>query len=658
MAQKPASNLGGGIAVLMGILVVGGLAATPFYLAPFNSETRQLDAALDENITRLRRIVLNVDEHLGALTDLSMSLGDAAHADKEAVDRLVKANSEIIPPSMLSDLKRSAQHLQEIDRADDQRGTKSDSGERIPAGRPDIKSSVYKMQNVLLTANTNLLQQADKVLRDLRGAGTDTLRSDQHLGANRIRAILYTLQGRLERGRMTLEHRRAARYLRHAESLVDTVIQCRRDAEIAEAMRPGKSLDDLQREIAQTDAVIAARENDLAQLTKAISALQERIKTRETTARRALSRITELDGSGEAIHDEAGEYHTLTIQAREAEAEATALRDGILTGATRLDDDALDLLTAPYQGGQRVSGLRDLLHNQDLTRTALTHLQKIRVRLVERKAELSTLDREMQDQARSARRDADRQSAKITELLDEAKARTIAASKASKAAIQHLGLAEKAAKSALRTATTRIRAHFDEVQAYPPAATTRIREARSASSDATGSEAERLKMITNDGDMEASIHVLIAEASYQVALMAAETIDALRDGFETGSYISERTGRDSAGWPEQAVDQLRTMAVDKLAVAMKEYEDARRLISKTQASSSHGKILGRNYVWQVQVAQASVHMLHSALLDDADAAHMEKVAAYNLLTEAAEGREQSPLLSHAIDTILYLQQNP
>lgn len=640
MAQKPASNLGGGIAVLMGILVVGGLAATPFYLAPFNSETRQLDAALDENITRLRRIVLNVDEHLGALTDLSMSLGDAAHADKEAVDRLVKANSEIIPPSMLSDLKRSAQHLQEIDRADDQRGTKSDSGERIPAGRPDIKSSVYKMQNVLLTANTNLLQQADKVLRDLRGAGTDTLRSDQHLGANRIRAILYTLQGRLERGRMTLEHRRAARYLRHAESLVDTVIQCRRDAEIAEAMRPGKSLDDLQREIAQTDAVIAARENDLAQLTKAISALQERIKTRETTARRALSRITELDGSGEAIHDEAGEYHTLTIQAREAEAEATALRDGILTGATRLDDDALDLLTAPYQGGQRVSGLRDLLHNQDLTRTALTHLQKIRVRLVERKAELSTLDREMQDQARSARRDADRQSAKITELLDEAKARTIAASKASKAAIQHLGLAEKAAKSALRTATTR------------------IREARSASSDATGSEAERLKMITNDGDMEASIHVLIAEASYQVALMAAETIDALRDGFETGSYISERTGRDSAGWPEQAVDQLRTMAVDKLAVAMKEYEDARRLISKTQASSSHGKILGRNYVWQVQVAQASVHMLHSALLDDADAAHMEKVAAYNLLTEAAEGREQSPLLSHAIDAILYLQQNP
>jgi len=640
VAQKPSSNLGGGIAVLMGILVIGGLAATPFYLAPFNTETRQLDAALDENITHLRRIVLNVDEHLGAMADLSMSLGDAAHADKEAVDRLVKANPEIIPSSMLSDLKRSAQRLQEIDRADDLRGTKSESGGRIPAGHPDIKSSIYKMQNVLLAVNTNLLQQADKVLRDLRGAGTDTLRADQHLGANRIRAILYTLQGRLERGRVMLEHRRAARFLRYAESLVDTVAQCRRDAEVAEAMRPEKSLDDLQREIAQTDAAIAARENDLAKLSKAISALQDRIKTLETTARRATSRIAVLDGSGDAIYDETGEYHTLTIQARDAEANAVALRNGILKGATRLDDDAVDLLTAPYQGGQREPGLRDLTHNHDLTRTALAKHQEIRERLLERKAELSTLDREMVDQARSARRDADRQSAKITELLDKAKARTIAASQASGAAIQHLGLAEKAAKSALRTATTR------------------IREARSASADATGSDAERLKMITNDGDMEASIHVLIAEASYQVALIATETIEALRDGFETESYIAERTGRDSAGWPEQAVDQLRTMAVDKLAVAMKEYEDARRLISKTQAASSHGKILGRNYVWQVQVAQAAVHMLHSAVLDDADAAHMEKVAAYNLFTEAAEGREQSPLLSHTIDTILYLQQNP
>ncbi len=79
------------------------------------------------------------------------------------------------------------------------------------------------------------------------------------------------------------------------------------------------------------------------------------------------------------------------------------------------------------------------------------------------------------------------------------------------------------------------------------------------------------------------------------------------------------------------------------------------MLKTSRATLPGESVAGEQYVWQVQLGQASVHLLRSELAVDLDAVRSGRKEAYELLTEALRGREQSPLLVSAADALLYLQ---
>ncbi len=98
--------------------------------------------------------------------------------------------------------------------------------------------------------------------------------------------------------------------------------------------------------------------------------------------------------------------------------------------------------------------------------------------------------------------------------------------------------------------------------------------------------------------------------------------------------------------------------MNQVAEAIKAYEKAAVLIGKTSAKFTDTTVTGKNYVWQVQVAQAAANLMQATLsADKPEESTAAREKAYKLLTDAAQkGREQSPLLAPALDAIDYLQK--
>ncbi|MFH1416971.1 MAG: hypothetical protein ABII12_01605 [Planctomycetota bacterium] len=110
------------------------------------------------------------------------------------------------------------------------------------------------------------------------------------------------------------------------------------------------------------------------------------------------------------------------------------------------------------------------------------------------------------------------------------------------------------------------------------------------------------------------------------------------------------------------IQQLRQEADEKLVgtganSAAKHYEAAIQLLKGSSVRTDSGTISGSNYLWQVQMSEAAVYLLRSTISPGVDGRpdRDSQNRAYDLLKEAAEGREESPLLAPAVDTLLYLQ---
>ncbi|MFQ5429531.1 MAG: hypothetical protein ACE5E1_04395, partial [Phycisphaerae bacterium] len=332
-------------------------------------------------------------------------------------------------------------------------------------------------------------------------------------------------------------------------------------------------------------------------------------------------------------------YLELSETARKAEAEAEALRNGTLAGATLAEAEAEDLLTAPYVDGQPAPGVRDLKVRLEQVKTQLAGYETARTTLLERKAHYEALAEQFGEAARKTGAGAEDLSTRIAKLMEQCTAQLPRAEKAADAALKSFSKAGQFAQAAIR------------------AAAQRTREARSAAATAVGIEAERLRMITDDGDTEASVQELAAEAAYQAALTRAIQMHALQRRYGTERFVASLADRSEPESIEDRVEAYRKEAIERLASARKALEAAERLIAKSRARTDHGTVQGKDYVWQVKVGQAAVHLLEAALLDDTDAVFAKKDAAYRLLTEAAQGRERSPLLTPAIETLQYLQDS-
>ena len=639
MAKNAAGSMKGIAATLFGVIIVVGLGATPFYLSLLSSPQTQLDGSLEGPVETLRRVVLALDSNVSALSDVYASLGEAGRVDDAAAKAfLAQTDKQIDNQLKMPELNKSLQLLRNAEQVDLRLGTLFPGAPKSVGGRPDVRAAGAQMRNKYLAARDRLMQTAQTAIRELRSAGTDSLSAGNHLGANRLQAILHFATARIERNRAEFEYWQASQARREAKSLVQAAARLRRDQERLMARRPTAILDALQGQIAATESQMSQATGIIAQLATFIATQEARIAELEGTAAEAWRELTALETSGKPIHDENSTFLTLSNAARDAEAESLALRNGTLAGAEPKMGDFEDLLSATYEGGQQRAGVRDLKPRLEQLKDQITALEKSKAALLEQKEYYSGLSAELEEKAQASTMAAEKQWSAISTRLSEA--------------TEHVSSAEQAATEALQS--------FDKATKFAKTAATAaakvVREARSASSDAKGPEADRLKMITGDGDTEASMQCLMADIAYYIALTRARQMEALEATHQTDRFIATMLDREAPAPIDSELDELRREAVNQLATANKAYDSATKLIEKTRAKFDRRSIQGKDFVWQVQVGQAAVHMLQATLLADPDEAYAQKAAAYDLLTAAAQDREQSPLLTPALDTLVYLQR--
>jgi len=310
-----------------------------------------------------------------------------------------------------------------------------------------------------------------------------------------------------------------------------------------------------------------------------------------------------------------------------------ALRNGTLVDATVIPDDLGDMLATTYEGGTPRRGLRDISIRIAGYAPAMEAIEQSRAALSAQKTRLIRRSSELTAKAAKTREEAQSQIAEAASILDATRSLLDASNEASETAIAAFGKAERFAKAAAL------------------AATTWAGKASRAPAEAKGSEAERLRMITSDGDMQASMQCLTGRAAYETALTLARQLDTARVVSDSAEAIVTVTGSDVSLDASGDLDDYRNRAIDRLEVAALSYTAAGRSIAKTSA----GSIQGKHYAWQAQVGEAAVHLLHGAVVSDEDVARIHRTSAYDLLTEAAKDREQSPLLQPAIQTLLFLQ---
>ena len=639
MAKTAAVNGKGIVAVLFGVIIVGGLGATPFYLPLLNSPQVQLDSSLEDPVETLRRVVLAMDSNVSALSDVYASPGEAGPVDKAAIKAFIALGDRQIDTQLnMAELNKSLQLVRRAENEDRERGTQIPGAAKSVGGRPDVRGAPEQMRTWYLAENDKLMQKAQAAIRELRSASVDSLSSGNHLGANRMQAILHFADGRISRNRAEFEYWQASQDGAVAKSLAQAAARLHREEERLLARRPAAVVDALTGQIAETEGQISKITDIIGQLASFIEAQEARMAELERTATDARQKLAALEASGEPIHGEKATYLELSNTARDAEAELEALRNGTLAGAEPKMGDFGDLLNATYEGGQQRAGVRDLRPRLEQLKEQVADMEQSKAALIAQKNHYSGLSAELHEKAQAVAKAAEQQWSAISARLTEAGEHVNGAEQAAKAADQSFNKAAQFAKTAA-TAAARV-----------------VRDARTASSDVKGPEADRLKMITDDGDTEAAMQCLAADIAYYIALTNAKRMEALEAKHQTDQFIAAMLDREAPAPIDSELDELRGEAVNQLANAIKAYESAAKLLEKTRAKFDRRSVQGKDFVWQAQVGQAAVHLLQAALMTDSEDAYTQKAAAYDLLTAATQGGEQSPLLTPAIDTLVYLQR--
>jgi DNA repair exonuclease SbcCD ATPase subunit len=302
-----------------------------------------------------------------------------------------------------------------------------------------------------------------------------------------------------------------------------------------------------------------------------------------------------------------------------------------------------ETFSVKYEGGTPQPGLRDLRFRLEQLQDDVKSLQASRSSLQKQEEALKARGKQVETQQREAKESAERYSTEVTELLAKAGSFAEAAQKTRAEALMAFGQAEKFAKSAATNAKDR----------------TKIAGEKAKASGTVPNEC--FEMINKDGDTEASMLCLSAEIAFNIAATNAGDIEELKNRFATQSLVAKLSGGEAPADVEEDIQKLRTQAMNKLAEAAKNLEAAEKLIQGVNAKSNAGTVSGANYVWQVQVGQAAVQIMRATMAGLVDGkpgqeAQEAQEKAYELLKKVAQGREQSPLISPALDTLRYLQQ--
>lgn len=649
MAKSTESAVGGIVGFVLAIVLLGGIAGTPFYLAQLRSDSDSLDAAVQEDVEAIRRIVAHIDEHLSAAKDIRDSAEEDSLVTPESVADLEAGNPNLYA-YVIKLLKPTTDALQKAIQADRQRGTEAaDAGSRRPTDTIVGRQAVLDVQNKYLKETDALLADARKIAARLKTVRQGDASASSHLGVNRVLAILNFTEGRVHANRAYIQRQRAAELRDLAEARLAEVASTKSAVSQVESESEEDVLQNVSDQITQTDAALAMLAEAVSGLKGRISAKEAELSKRLADAAAARQELAELERRGfvPAQSTKAGEefsayreqYLAINERARRADAAAAALSNGTLAGARLSEEADGDFLTGKYEGGKGEPGLRDLRLGLAAQESAVSALEKRKAGLQEQQTEL-----EARAKLRS-RQKSELDSQAETQIADAA---TV------------FGQSEefdKLAAASLDSAMLALEAAEKDAAKAVAAAKNRTRTAREAIAGTTEGSAEHpFKAIADDKEVEASMQVLSAEIAYHKALLLRDQIDEIRAHHDLAVALAVASSRNPPEAVTSQLDELRSRAIEALTGADSAYTIAENLVKSSRVTTASGTFQGQDYVWQVQVAHAAVHLLKANLATDDTAARASRTAAYDLLRQATEGREQSPLLAQAVDSLVYLQQ--
>ncbi|MCZ6681594.1 MAG: hypothetical protein O7B26_00315 [Planctomycetota bacterium] len=651
MAKSSNSAVGGVVGFLVAVVLIGGVAGTPFYLGQLRSDSEGLDVAIQDDVESIQRIVGHIDGHLSAVKDIRDAAGEDLLVSPESVADLEGDNPNLFA-DVLQRLKPTTNALQKAHQADKKRGTEiADSGGRRPRQTIDGRQAVLDVQSKYLKETEKMLAEGKKIAARLKTTRRGEAGAASHLGVNRVLALLNFSEGRIYANRARVLRRRASELRVVVDSRLEDVASSARAFETVEAERESAVLgiEGVTEQIGQTETILAKQAEATSRLEDLIASKEAELSERQkdaAAARRDLAASeargfapTRAVAAGEEFIAYRDEYLEIAERLRTADAAIAVLQNGTLAGAELSEEADGDLLNGAYEGGRPESGLRDLRHYSAALETAGSALESRKTSLQERLSEMEA-----------------RQKVRSKQMTD------LKAAVASRIADANAGFEEseefdKQADASIDAAMPALAAAQKNAVKAVAAAKVRTREARKAVTGASDSVAEHpFKAVADDKEVEASMQVLSAEIAYHQALLLGDRINARRAQFGVATALAVASGGTPPDARTEQLDEWRSSAVAFLAQSESAYSTAENLVRSSRITTASGTFQGQDYVWQLQVGHVAVHLLKAGLATDEAAARASRTAAYNLLRQATEGREQSPLLAQAVDALVYLQQ--
>ncbi len=623
MARQASSKMGGMFGVFLAIVVVGAIIGTPFYIGLLQDDRSANNAKTLNGIQTVRRAVMNLDESLARLQVTGSTPADVAPDLKLE-----------IPAEAKSKLQAATMALQQAEQRDRDRGTTIE-GKQIAVGMPNAGNIQSITQEIERT-----LSKAKSAVNELR---LHTGPAD--IASNRATALLYYVEGRIEKSRGEYLQWQASQPLKRADQLVSYLRDYSTDRSInnaiaSQAMSNDGIVASMDERIRETEDQAVEIGTQLASLQATIADYNQRIEMLESTARSNRLQMADMQAQRQPIHGDNSAYAQLAAGAREAEAKAEALRFGTLNDAEVVITGLDSIEDIEYRGGTPTIGLLSLESMANNLREQLLVLDAKKTALTEQKQHYETTAAGSDAVAAQAAEEVEKVANEIQALVEASQAKQAAASKAFDKAIdsfqQALSLASKGAinVSSWKTALT-----VADASAETPAA-------------------ELNQMISADGDLEGTLRALAGDTAYQRAAVYSAQIDLALRLQNLINEVAKLTETELSNEYSERIEMWRGQALTSLTDAERAYQQAETQVKRGQTQADGKSIRGADSVWQIQFGQAAVHILRANLLTELANRQAEKDKAYELLKAATEGKEQSDLLTPAIDAIKQLQSNP
>lgn len=628
MANDSPKRRGALFPLIIALVVVGAIVGAPFYLPAIRSDQDKLDTELRPSIERAASKLSNINANLTSLTDLRKQLDAAdvklsADAAASAADKAGAAVGEL--EKQLAD---TAKLLASVQRRYPNIGEGQPPSEKLggTSGLKSVARTSFSQFQKLLADNEAALQAVKREIDAIKSQTVGEARAANSFAVTQLAAIAGYQQGTVAANRADLLRRMAQSDRAAAADLLQIAADAKRTAASVAAQIPTALAEQLEKEHGQAEAIADKLRSVITRLDAEIKSRTAEMNRLRASAAEARARMRELEAGRRDLSAAQGEYAQLAKAAREAERKADSIERGTLAGAqVELPSDG-DLLEAKYLGGSAQPGLVTLIARRDGLKKDLAAETELLGTLQKQIEQTSATREELEKRRDEIGQLVSSSQASAEKLMERAAARSKSAREDEQKAIAALEAAGRSAADAARNAQQR------------------ARDARDLAAKASPDKPnERLKDIADDKDTEAAARFLGGQIA---AATSEEYLARVRDMESAG-------GKDAA-----AIADARKKGLAAAEKAISEYSAADKLIGGGNYSYSLGgtRVQGSFYRWQFQAAEAGAHLLASQFAESSKMRDEQREKANQLLTEAVKQREGSPLLSSAVDTIIYLQK--